>query len=102
MGIMHRGKLVLEHSLSELQGNISKVQIAFAPGAEPSFEDLPVMHTSVSGRVHTAIIKGNPLEVEDRLKKINPLLLDILPLSLEEIFIYELGGDDYAVKEILI
>ena len=93
VGIMHRGKLVLEHSLSELQGNISKVQIAFAPGAEPSFEDLPV---------HTAIIKGNPLEVEDRLKKINPLLLDILPLSLEEIFIYELGGDDYAVKEILI
>ena len=47
------------------------------------------------------IVKGDPAEAKVQLEKMHPMLIDILPLTLEEIFIYELGGVDYEVKDIL-
>lgn len=102
VGIMNRGKMLLERSLSDLQENISKVQIAFA-GDVPQLEnEFNIVHASTMGRVHTMIIRGNSAETEEKLAAYHPLILDVLPLTLEEIFIYELGGENYAVKEILI
>ena len=54
------------------------------------------------GRVYTYIIRGNGETVGARLAACRPLMIDILPLSLEEIFIYELGGEQYAVKDIIL
>jgi ABC-2 type transport system ATP-binding protein len=54
------------------------------------------------GRIHTLIVRGTPDEVTNRLAVYNPILMDAIPLTLEEIFIYELGGEDYAVKDIVL
>ena len=65
-------------------------------------EDLQILHRSATGRVQTLIIRGGVEEVTERLSVLQPLLLEALPLSLEEIFIYELGGVDYEVKDIVL
>lgn len=101
VGIMDHGSLLLERSLSELQGGVSKIQIAFE-GEMPALpEDLQVLHQSRSGRVHTLIVRAAQGVASHELAKLQPILLDEIPLTLEEIFIYELGGADYAVKDIL-
>ena len=101
VGIMNRGKVILERSLFELQGNVSKIQLAFEQGMPVLPECFEVMHMSNIGRVYTLIVKGNPEQAKAELEQLNPLFLDVLPLTLEEIFIYEMGGADYAVKDIL-
>ena len=103
VGILSKGKVLLERSLSQLQESVTKFQLAFAQGQDrPIPEDLDVLHHSNLGRVQTLIIRGNVKRVEERLAALNPVLLDALPLSLEEIFIYELGGEDYAVREMVL
>jgi len=101
VGIIDHGKLLLERSLSELQENISKVQIAL-PGDKELPEGLNILHSTATGRLHTIIVRGKPQEVLALLQEAEPLFVDALPLSLEEIFIYELGGADYNVKDILL
>ena len=64
--------------------------------------ELPVLHASKLGRVHTLIMRMNAQEATERLMAYSPLLVDAIPLTLEEIFIYELGGADYAVKDIVL
>lgn len=101
VGIMHQGKIILERSLSELQGSVCKIQTAFQSGMPKLPEEFDVLHMSNTGRVYTLIVKGNPTEAKKQIERLNPMLVDVLPLTLEEIFIYELGGADYAVKDIL-
>ena len=101
VGIMHRGRVMVERSLSELQGSVCKIQVAFQEGMPKLPESFDILHMSSTGRVYTMIIKGNQAEAKAQLEKMNPMLIDVLPLSLEEIFIYELGGENYAVKDIL-
>lgn len=102
VGIMHKGELILERSLSELQGGVTKLQIAFEGEVPDMSDDFVVMHRSQLGKVHTWIVKGTPERVEQLAKQYHPLLIDVLPLTLEEIFIYELGGADYGIKDILL
>ena len=103
VGIMHRGRFILEQSLSDLQEGFSKVQVAFR---SPELPELPpeikVLHHQKSGRVHSLIIRENPEAARKAFEAMSPLLLDLLPLTLEEIFIYELGGVDYEIKDILL
>jgi len=101
VGILDHGKLLLERSLSELQENIVKVQIAL-PDGQALPDGLRIVHESVTGRLRTLILRGNMEEIINRLQTCSPLFMDALPLSLEEIFIYELGGNDDAVKNILL
>lgn len=103
VGILSRGRVLLERSLSELQETVTKFQIAFAPGEEPKHpEGLNILNESSLGRVKTLIVRGNVEEATACLGALKPVLLDALPLSLEEIFIYELGGEDYAVRELVL
>ncbi len=104
VGIMSRGKILLERSLSDLQDNLVKLQIAFRePGSLPELPgDLDVLHTSRTGRVWTLIIRGSQESVKTRMAAFSPMLMETLPLTLEEIFIYELGGEHYAVRDILL
>ena len=103
VGIMNKGKVLLERSLTDLQENIVKLQAVWKPGEAPVLPaPLEVLHTSHVGRVCTYIVRGTAEAVTERMEQFRPLMLEALPLSLEEIFIYELGGEQYAVKEILL
>ena len=103
VGILSRGRVLLERSLSDLQENIVKLQVVWKDQEPPALPgDLAVLHTSHVGRVYTYIIRGAAKALEQRLAPLQPLMLEALPLSLEEIFIYELGGEHYAVKEIVL
>ena len=101
VGIMNGGKLLLERTLSDLQDNISKVLIALPDGA-PLPDGLDIVHQSTTGRLYTLILRGNATELTNILSTTQPLFMDVVPLTLEEIFIYELGGADYAVKDIIL
>lgn len=101
LGIMHKGKIMIERSLSDLQGSVCKIQAAFQAEMPKLPEGFEVLHMSNTGRVYTLIVKGDPAEAKRQLEKMHPMLIDLLPLTLEEIFIYELGGVDYEVKDIL-
>ncbi len=103
VGILSHGRLLVERALADLQDNVVKVQVAFGEGSEPSLpEGLDVLHQSRVGRVHTLIVRGGAALASQRLSALDPVLMDVLPLTLEEIFIYELGGEDYAVREIAL
>lgn len=103
VGILSKGRVLLERSLCELQESVTKFQLAFAPGEEPTLpEELNILYSASLGRVKTLIVRGNSQEISMRLGALRPVLLDALPLSLEEIFIYELGGEDYAVRELVL
>ena len=103
VGIMNTGRVLLERSLSDLQDNIVKLQAVWRTGEVPVLPgQLQVLHTSHVGRVYTYIVRGRAEDVTGRLEQFKPLMLEALPLSLEEIFIYELGGEQYAVKEIIL
>jgi len=97
VGIMDHGKMLLEKSLADMQGTTHKLQIV---GNIP--EGLDILHESSSGRLKTLIVRGQPWEIEEKAKAANPAYFDVLPLSLEEIFIYELGGVNYEVKNIIL
>ena len=97
VGIMDHGKMLLERSLADMQGNIVKLQIV---GDIP--DGLDILHESASGRLQTIIVRGTAQQVEAAVKAMDPTYYDILPLSLEEIFIYELGGVNYEVKNIVL
>lgn len=103
VGIMNKGKVIIERSLSDLQGNVSKIQVA-CEGEVPALpEGFKVLHKSNIGRVHTLIVRGNPEEAVAHITKgEQKTIVDVLPLSLEEIFIYEMGGVDYEVKDFLL
>ena len=101
VGIMNRGRMLLERSLSELQDNIVKIQLAFAEETELP-EDLQILHRSETGRLQQLILRGKPDELQAKLTACRPLFLDVLPLTLEEIFIYELGGAEHEVKDIVL
>ena len=102
VGIMDHGKVLLERSLAQLQDNMVKMQVVFQDGMDEVPADLPVLHASRLGRIHTLIMRMSAEEASARLAAYAPLLVDAVPLTLEEIFIYELGGADYAVKDIVL
>ena len=97
VGIMDKGQMLLERSLADMQGNTVKLQIV---GQVP--QGLEVLHESSSGRLQTLVVRGNAQEVTAKAAAIEPAYFDVLPLSLEEIFIYELGGVNYEVKDIIL
>lgn len=101
VGIMNRGKLLLERSLDELQGSVCKLQAAFREEIDSFPPELAAAHWEKVGRVYTLICRSTKEEAKERVEAMQPIFVDVLPLTLEEIFIYELGGEDYAVKEIL-
>ena len=101
VGIMNKGKIMIERSLNDLQENIVKIQLAL-PDGETLPEGLDILHRASTGRLQSLIMHGNRDELIAKLNTANPLFIDVVPLTLEEIFIYELGGADYEVKDIVL
>ena len=101
VGIMNHGKMMIERSLSELQENIVKIQLALPDGGTLP-DGLDILHRSATGRLQILILRGKAEALTNTLAAASPLFMDVVPLTLEEIFIYELGGADYAVKDIVL
>lgn len=103
IGILSHGQMMIERDLDELKSDIHKVQIAYREGERPEdpFTGLSVLHRETRGSVELLIIRNRRDVVEKILGEGSPVLMDLLPLSLEEIFIYELGGENDEFKSIL-
>lgn len=97
VGIMDHGRMLLERSLADMQGSTHKLQMV---GDVP--DGLEVLHESQTGRLKTLVVRGDAREITLKVSASAPVYFDVLPLSLEEIFIYELGGVNYEVKNILL
>lgn len=101
IGILNKGKMMIERDLDELKSDIHKIQVAFSEKPESPYGDLNVLHYETRGSVDLLIVRNRRNTVDEIIRQYNPLLFDILPLSLEEIFIYELGGEHSEIQSIL-
>ncbi|SHJ63901.1 ABC-2 type transport system ATP-binding protein [Geosporobacter subterraneus DSM 17957] len=103
VGILHNGKIVVERELDNIKSDIHKLQIAFSGEVPKDFlSDEEVLHASKNGSVLLMIVKGERDRLLTKVQNHNPVILDLLPLTLEEIFIYELGGMGYDIQNITI
>ncbi len=107
IGIMQDKKIIIEKNLDDLKTNIHKLQVAFPDNVGDGlpagyFKDFEILSHSENGSIHLFIIKGDRDKILAEIARRNPTILDVLPLSLEEVFIYELGGIGYEVKNIAI
>ncbi|MBR0596803.1 ABC transporter ATP-binding protein [Sinanaerobacter chloroacetimidivorans] len=101
IGILSKGKMMIERDLDELKSDIHKIQVAFKNAAGNPYEGLNVLHKESRGTVDLLIIRNRKDVVEQIINEQHPVIFDVLPLSLEEIFIYELGGGDHEIESIL-
>lgn len=102
VGILNRGSVLIERDLDELKSDIHKIQVAFE-GNKPDElkKGIEILHYEKRGSVHLFIAKGNREDVLASFNNHNPILIDVLPLTLEEIFIYELGGAGYEIQNLI-
>lgn len=102
IGLLHYGKLVMERDYDSLKDSMHKVQLAFeqAPDEE-KLKTLAPLKTEVSGRVATLILRGEREELKPKLDELNPIFIEMLPLTLEEIFLYEMEGTGYDFSQIM-
>ena len=101
VALIHKGKVIFNRDLDDVKGNIHKVQIAFdEEKTKEDFSEFDMLHFEKSGSILHLIIKGEVEEVKSKLQEKNPIVLDIIPMSLEEIFIYEMEGLGYDCTEI--
>ncbi|MBP2239576.1 ABC-2 type transport system ATP-binding protein [Cytobacillus eiseniae] len=104
VGIMHKGQMMIEKELDDLKSDTHKVQIAFKGGVPvpPAIlKSVKVLHKEKRGSILLLIVKGKEEEITANIEKYQPVIFDILPLTLEEIFIYEMEDVGYAVENIL-
>lgn len=101
VALLHQGKVVFSRDLDSVKGNIHKVQAAFAIDYnKEDFSDLDVLHYERSQSIIYLIVRGEEEEIKNKLNDKKPLVLDIIPLTLEEIFIYEMEVLGYDFSEI--
>lgn len=102
VGIIHKGEIIIEKPLDDIKGNVCKYQISFSLNMEEELSKIKgLLNISKTGSVYNLIIKGNSEEILSKLKEMSPILLERISLTLEEVFIYELGGLGYDFKNII-
>lgn len=102
IGILHKGSLILEKELDDLKSDIHKIQVAFKEDIpEEILKDVNILYEERRGSIRLFIVRGKKEEIIKQLNKFEPVILDILPLTLEEIFIYEMGDVGYEIKNII-
>ena len=103
VGIMHNGRIVLEKALDDVKGNTHKLQVAFEGDVSVDLiSQIRPIHRETYGSVNIFIVKGDSDEIVKTVRGYSPLICDILPLTLEEVFIYELGGLGYEFENIIL
>ncbi len=102
VGIIHKGKMIAQKPLDDLKGSVHKYQLVLDEESAQRLSDSDeVLHISRTGSVYSVIIRGDAQLTYDRMKEISPILCERISLTLEEVFIYELGGLGYDFKNII-
>ena len=102
LGLLYKGGILFESEIDSLKTNMFKIQISLGKEFdEKAFQNFNVIHFKKTGSVATVILKGDREGYEKSLQELNPIILDFLPLTLEEIFIYEMGALGYEFEEIV-
>ena len=102
LGLLYNGGILFESDIDSIKTNMFKVQISLKEDFDKeNFKDLEVLSFKKVGSIATLIIKDEKQESRDILEKLNPIILDYLPLTLEEVFIYEMEALGYAFEELL-
>lgn len=103
VGIMHDGKVLLEQELDSLKSSIIKVQVAFDQGLPETLKSqLHIINEETTGRVSTLILRGDATDIDTLITGYSPMFVDFLPLTLEEVFIYEIRGAGYDFEEFIL
>lgn len=103
IGILHHGELMIEKDLDDLKSDIHKIQVAFKHEVPPIFlHGLDVLYKEERGSVRLYIVRGNQEKVTSHIQSFKPAIFDVLPLTLEEIFIYEMRDVGYAIENIIV
>lgn len=101
VALLHQGKMLFNRDLDSVKGSIHKVQAAFNEEyTKEDFEKYGILHYSRSQSIHYIIMKGSEEEIREKLSEKNPIVLDLIPLTLEEIFIYEMEGMGYDAGQL--
>ncbi|MBW7572516.1 ABC transporter ATP-binding protein [Caproiciproducens faecalis] len=102
VGLFHKGGVVFERDLDELKLGISKVQAVFKPMPELSaFAPLEIIKTEMHGSLINLVIRGTKDEILEKINGLNPVFAEVLPLTLEEVFISEMEVAGYDLENIL-
>ena len=102
VALLHNGKIVFSRDLDSVKGNIHKIQAAFPEEhSREDFECPELLHFERSASVYYFIMKGSEEEIREKLQKFEPSLLDMIPLTLEEVFIYEMEVLGYDANSCL-
>lgn len=100
LALLHKGGLVLESDVQNLKTSLFKIQIAFNHEYDRDlFEELDILHYTRHGSVASFIVRGDREQTVATLQAKLPVLLDVLPLSLEEVFTYEMEALGYIFDE---
>ncbi|GCD82468.1 ABC transporter ATP-binding protein [Parageobacillus thermoglucosidasius] len=103
IGVLHSGEMLFEKELDVMKTDIHKIQVAFRNGIPKQFaEQLNIVYKEERGSVLLLIVRGEKQEIISHIQPFQPLIFDILPLTLEEIFIYEMGDAGYAIENIIV
>ena len=102
LGLLYKGGILFESDITSLKTNMFKVQISLKEDFDKeTFNGLEIMSFKKTGSVATIIIKGDRDLAEDYLNRLNPIILDFLPLTLEEVFIYEMEVLGYEFNQVI-
>ena len=100
--ILHQGEMLIQKDLDDLKADVHKIQVAFSGETPPALlQDTQVLYQEKRGSVLILIARGAHEDIVGRMRSYRPAVLDVLPLTLEEIFIYEMGDHGYEIKNIL-
>ncbi len=102
LALLHQGGIIFESDVDHLKTSLFKVQVAFEGDYDRTrFEGVDVLNFTKRGSVASMIVRGDRAETEARITAMHPVLFEILPLSLEEVFVYEMGQRGYEFSEVL-
>ena len=103
LALLHRGGILFQSDVQDLKTSLFKVQTAFSePFTKERFEGIDILSYTQVGSVCTFIVRGDRAETEARIRAMSPVVLDVLPLSLEEVFVHEMEALGYSFKDILM
>jgi ABC-2 type transport system ATP-binding protein len=103
VGIMHSGKIIIEKDLDDFKSDVHKVQVAFKQGIPAGFlKDVPILYKEERGSVLLYIVRGKERTITEQVLTHQPAIFDLLPLTLEEIFIYEMRDVGYEIENIIV
>jgi len=97
LSMLHKGKVILRGYVDDFKSQFVKVRCAFeGQVVEEGFEDIDIESFECSGRIYTIIAKGDVEKIKDEVSKLNPILIEVIPITIEEIFVIKLKKTGYG------